>query len=648
MPQKLRLSRITLAFLKSSNLSVPSITVSPNARPFTAVPACLGIRAHQGNHDPPGPSYCLQTDATAISLFTLSQRNTDSSLIASSNHLLLFLDSATPQTPTRESPQTATADSASATSIRSFKTALEQPTRSPQVARDSPEMDHLKRKLSAARRPETGNRELIRELNLYKHNNAALQKQIESLMAKLNQAKTNERNLTATLEEIERNCTEWQAKASKVEQLEKSALALQNTIDHLEHRLEMANTEKIDAEEHLLNLRTGRSPFDPKSPTLNIPDATSRHADRQNAHMSISTVFSSGSPTGHAAEPQDASTLAAFISRIERLQEQVKEKESAIEKLKEENLQLRHKSEQLERDQRELNLQLEIQNQLLGKSKMADVHINELRSAIIQRESVIGEKEKALRMAERQLEHHKLLLHAEIRKHATLALLADNQDNPLPELSSLASKEDIDRWIERLRARFQKERKNPKHDKENQPCNDTESLATDLRQEVDFYVREIIYYKLDIKGYKSDIKKLKHIATRMGSYGSRASDVDSPTPSQSRSADTPNLARLSTATSGLGISATTSPVSTGPISVSLPVGRPITPIASLPTPDRSPEDSGMPTFGTAGRPLCETVPMTPQTPPRRPRGASEADPGVSPRSVARLSPERRKPTVRFQ
>ncbi|KAF2278474.1 uncharacterized protein EI97DRAFT_255805 [Westerdykella ornata] len=562
---------------------------------------------------------------------------------ASSNHLLLFLDSAAPQTPTRESPQTATAGSTSATSIRSFKTALEQPTRSPQVARDSPEMDNLKRKLSVARRPETGNRELVRELNLYKHNNAALQKQIESLMAKLNQAKTNERNLTATLEEIERNCTEWQAKASKVEQLEKSALALQNTIDHLEHRLELANTSKLDAEEHLLNLQMGRSPFDrrPTPPKLTVPESVPRQPDRQAAHMSMSTVFSAGSPTEQAQEPQDAATLAAFISHIERLQEQVKEKDSLNGQLEEENVQLRHKSAELERELRELNLQLEIQNQLLDKSKVAEVHIKELRSAIIQRESVIGEKEKALRMAERQLEHHKLLLHAEIRKHATLSLLADNQENPLPEPSSLASKADIDRWIERLRARFQKERHD---DKENPPSNDMEALVKDLRREIDFYVREIIYYKLDIKGYKSDIKKLKHIASRMGSYGSRASDIDSPTPSQSRAADTPNPARLSTATSGLGISSTSSPVSPGPVSASLPAGRPITP-AAPPTPDRSPEHNATPAFVTTKRvPLCNAAPMTPQTPPRKFQGTSEADPGVSPRSVARLSPERRKPT----
>jgi predicted nucleic acid-binding Zn-ribbon protein len=95
-----------------------------------------------------------------------------------------------------------TAGSTSANSIKSFKSAFEQQVASPQHSRDSPDMEHLKRKLSAAKRPETGNRDMIRELNMYKQNNVALQKQIESLMNKLNQSKKNERSLTTALEEV--------------------------------------------------------------------------------------------------------------------------------------------------------------------------------------------------------------------------------------------------------------------------------------------------------------------------------------------------------------------------------------------------------------------------------------------------------------
>ncbi|KAF2242025.1 hypothetical protein BU26DRAFT_394377, partial [Trematosphaeria pertusa] len=229
---------------------------------------------------------------------------------------------------------------------------------------------------------------------------------------------------------------EWQEKASKVEQLEKNTLALQNTIDHLEHRLEIANVEKIDAEEQLFNIQSQRTPFDPKPPKLQVPLAPAEN--RQSTRTSMST-----------------------------------------------------------------------------KTRQSDVHIEQLRTAIIEREATIGEKDRALRMVERQLEHHQLLLQAEIKRHATITLLADIDDDPLPDLTSLASKEDIERWIERLQNRLKKEREKSKSEGK-KPIGDLESVVEDLRKEIDFYVREIIYYKLDIRGYKSDIKKLKSFAARMG------------------------------------------------------------------------------------------------------------------------------------
>ncbi|KAH7138219.1 hypothetical protein B0J11DRAFT_421373, partial [Dendryphion nanum] len=252
-------------------------------------------------------------------------------------------------------------------------------------------------------------------------------------MAKLNQSKKNERTLTQTLEEVEKQCAEWQEKASKVDSLEKSTSALQNTIDHLEHRLEIANCEKLDAEEQLFNIHSQRSPFDMKPPKLQMPASTP--SDRHNAHLS----------------------------------------------------------------------------KLITKNKQSDVHMDQLRTAIIERESVIAEKEKSLRVVERQLEHHKWLLHAEIRHHGTMSLFADTEEDPLPDFTTLASKEDIDRWVGRLQTRLKKNK---------MPVSGERSVETtieDLRKEIDFYVREIIYFKLDIKGYKSDIKKLKSFAHKMGS-----------------------------------------------------------------------------------------------------------------------------------
>ncbi|KAF2870981.1 hypothetical protein BDV95DRAFT_573005 [Massariosphaeria phaeospora] len=559
---------------------------------------------------------------------------------ASSNHLLLLLDTTEPQSPSRESPQI-TAGNSSANSIRSFKSALEQQTRSPHPLRETAEMDHLKRKLTMTRRPETNNRDIMRELNLYRQNNVALQKQIESLMSKLNQSKKSERALKQTLEEVEKHCTEYQEKASNVERLKRSTVALQNTIDQLEYRLEMANCEKVDAEEHLFNLQAQRSPFDPTPPnsaTAPVPPNV-----LQSAHNSVSTVFSSGSSISPQIDSQDPSTLAAFIAHIERLQEQVKQKDAHNSRLEQENTRLQSSSEQLESELRELTLQSDIQNQLLGKNKQSEVHVDQLRTAIIDREATIGEKDKALRMAERQLEHHKLLLYAEIRRHSTMTLLADVQADSLPDLTTLASKEDVDRWIGRLQARLKKD--NPKA-ADKRPTSDVETILEDLRSEVDFYVREIIYYKLDIKGYKSDIKKLKHIALRMGNYGSRTSDYESPTPS----GDTPTKARFASVTPGLGISNTSSPISACAISTTMSTTRPITPPATtLTTPEYSPAILVKSTSKSVPHESNSNLPMTPRTPTREAGAnlANESDnihPGISPRSVVRLSPERRKPT----
>jgi chromosome segregation ATPase len=96
-------------------------------------------------------------------------------------------------------------------------------------------------------------------------------KQIESLMAKLNESKKSERALRTSLGELERNYDKLQEKAQEADKLVKGAQALQNTIDHLENRLEIANIERLDAEEQLFNVQAQKSPFDFKLPKLQVP-----------------------------------------------------------------------------------------------------------------------------------------------------------------------------------------------------------------------------------------------------------------------------------------------------------------------------------------------------------------------------------------
>jgi chromosome segregation ATPase len=138
-------------------------------------------------------------------------------------------------------------------------------------------MESLKRKLSSTRRPETTSRNLLPELNQYKQNNVALQKQIESLMAKLNESKQSERTLRASLDEMTRQSDDWQEKAAQASKAEKGLQALQNTINHLEHRLESANIERLDAEEQLFLIQAQKSPFDFHLPGLQVPSGVDHY-----------------------------------------------------------------------------------------------------------------------------------------------------------------------------------------------------------------------------------------------------------------------------------------------------------------------------------------------------------------------------------
>ncbi|KAF3036241.1 hypothetical protein E8E11_004405 [Didymella keratinophila] len=516
----------------------------------------------------------------------------------SSNNIPFFLDSSESfSTPSRESSQHTAGTSASST--LSSRSAPEKRKQSPRTSQDSSDMESLKRKLSTTRRPSTADRNLLPELNQYKQNNAALQTQISSLMAKLNESKKNEKALRATLQEVEQRCTEAERKTSEAQQLASSAEALQNTIDHLESRLEIANTEKLDAQEELFNMRALKSPFDASFPDFQMQD--------QNAHESVDTVFSADLRSDCCRD----SGTSEYVAHIERLEDDIRQKDAYIADLEGDSSLLRQMLEQVNHQCDEINLQLDIQNELLGKSKETDAQIEQLRTAVLEREAVIGEKEKSVRAVERQLEHHRLLLQAEIRKHATTSRYLADEANPLPELTALATKKDIDRWIQKLNQRL---RKAKPMTPVKAPMTETEALFEDLRNEIDFYVREIIYYKLDIRGYKSDIKKLNKITAQLSSYGNRASDLESDT-SSLRPAPTPSRARFLATTPELKGSRQPSPAFTSNVTANMGSSRALTPPLSSAagTTNNSPTQESQ--HGAyAYEEAASRVPILPQTP----------------------------------
>jgi myosin heavy subunit len=338
--------------------------------------------------------------------------------------------------------------------------------------------------------------------------------------------------------------------------------------------------------------------------------------DTQTAHLSVGTVFSSHCTTSPEVESQELSTLAAFITRIERLQDQVRQKDTRISELESAKKRLQMDQEKLLGEHHTLSLQIEIQNELLEESRHTSEHMDQLRALVKSREATIKDKVKALQVIERELDHHKLLLQAQIRRHATLRLHAPVDEDPLPGLGVLTKRADVDRWIEKLQVRLKKE---TPMIKDQRPHQSNQVLVANLRQEIDFYIREIIYYKLDIRGYKSDIKKLNKITAQMGGHGSRTSDLDSDT-SSPRPAATPFQTCSSSTALTLGTSDVLSTVLIDPTSGVIEVKNPITPPPSSDSAaaSKSPwvADAMKPSSGQALSHQDLQSPMTPQTPTR--------------------------------
>ena len=280
--------------------------------------------------------------------------------------------------------------------------------------------------------------------------------------------------------------------------------------------LEIANTKRLDAEEQLSNLRSDKSPFDLSPPKSHVPSNANQATF--GACINTNTVFPGTSIVSSELDSQENSALAAFVAHMERLQDQVREKDLYIAELEKERQQLRQTHIRLERDHNKIAIHSEIQDQS-PEARRTDTYMEQLRNAVLNRESLIEEKDRDLRAVERQLEHHKLLLQAEIRRHAAMKLHMATEDDSLPELTSLARREDIDRWMNRLHERLRREQSKKKG---KTPDVQMESM----QNEIDFYVREIILFKLDIKGYKSDIRKLKKITAQMEAYG-RTGELES-------------------------------------------------------------------------------------------------------------------------
>lgn len=86
--------------------------------------------------------------------------------------------------------------------------------------------------------------------------------------------------LKASLDEMSKSRDEWEEKAGEARKAAKNVQALQNTIDHLEDRLEIANMERLDAQEQLFIIQAQKSPFDFQLPSLDLPPAIDNEQEK--------------------------------------------------------------------------------------------------------------------------------------------------------------------------------------------------------------------------------------------------------------------------------------------------------------------------------------------------------------------------------
>ncbi|KAF2501443.1 hypothetical protein BU16DRAFT_522417 [Lophium mytilinum] len=607
---------------------------------------------------------------------------------ASSNHLLMLLDTAEPQTPTAERPANPQIVP-SATSIRSFQTALEeQPQLTPRATDPTADMRRLTRTLSSARRPKAQddapdydetlkqNAELTIQNQQYKLNESALHRQIDRFMDKLKAANSDVRDLQKTVstqkEHIDSLELEARVRDVDVDTSVKPALEdvkkLRNSVDYLETRLQVSNVARVDALEQIYNLKHDVNPFNRPQPsekqlTIDLQEACIKIQVLENQlqrtgryyENDVTTPSRSGSGTAIVPvqarentplkepvkeDPSQAKVIAAFVDKLERqncdievLNKQIREKDAVINDHQREYRRVNEAATgryavaeaRLEEMEKRSEALEKRCDSWEGESNHWERKYNRSTAELKELTSKLDDAEIHILRLRREMEYFKRVLESEIRKRASFEIWAEVNDNrPLPQN---ATREDVDRMIALLQKRLKAHIAHTSGKVDNQLA-EHEFRIEQLSKEVEFYVREIIYYKLDIKGYKKDIKNLS-------SALSLPSEASSPIGVGHR--DIPVRAKFALASPRLGISATPSPTSI-PMSASSSL-QPATPAtsAALSSPQASPAGKHVSSSLNKKLPPSPSEIMPPQTPERSSRRPSQTSPGPSPRTALRIS-----------
>ena len=401
---------------------------------------------------------------------------------------------------------------------------------------------------------------------MQKNKAKAYLEEIDRCIASKHKAEERENDVRSKLELAEKT----QDEALKaVEQLEQSEKTLQEAVHQLQGKLEAANGQRLDALEKLHNSqrrKTSNAGSGNKAQSANESSSTIFSDNSVDASMNVDGMDEAAMRAALLDHHQHVQRLVRekdrqceqykaeldkVLATLQHNEFVLKDQREHHQKLKEHVHRVTDKCDALAGANRELtaknakaNAQLEANAGKLAEkdtelgdtqkkltdarrkieeltmkaeherhmhvqwNKDTDTYSAQLREQIVMREKVISDKEKMTQAVAKQLEHHKLLLQAEIRRHAKSTMAGFVQNEPLPDIAALASPEETDRWIERLHKRYRKQQAE-KPAKKPEFAHELEAKVFDLKQEVEFYIREILYFKLDIKGYKHDIKKLQ-------------------------------------------------------------------------------------------------------------------------------------------
>jgi chromosome segregation ATPase len=307
--------------------------------------------------------------------------------------------------------------------------------------------------------------------------------------------------------------------------------ASRNNVSALEHRLEEANTHRLDALHHHHELEDEMKLMEEKHKKLREEKERveqkrlSFEADRSVLHQEIAKLPALHQELAKLRQrPQQSvleeaqNSLRAAEERVRHLEEQVKSGDDRSD-LPSIVADLGFKMEDLQRglsDKDRRIEELEATNKLLTKgAKSERNYANKIRGL----ERTVAEQHKTFRTIQAERDQLRQLIHTEFRRSAN-----EVQKRQHPATTLLEKKVEVDTAIVEVRKKAQEFLRQQK--RRDEDLNATRTVRIEeLQQEIDYHVKDIVLYKLDVKGYKKDLKRAQTKLQRLEGIYSHGNGV---------------------------------------------------------------------------------------------------------------------------